>query len=74
MDQGDVVPDQLDHVARQNTLGGLRMGERYDTDHVYYIDGKALHDSPFNSSRGFSWHAQMVNVVCHNNQTGGVAP
>jgi hypothetical protein len=34
---------QLSQVAAQGAEDGFRMGERYDMDHVYYIDGKAWH-------------------------------
>ncbi len=34
---------QLSQVAAEASREGFRMGERYDMDHVYYIDGKTWH-------------------------------
>lgn len=35
--------DQLKTVAAEGAKNGYFMGERYDMDHVYYIDGKDAH-------------------------------
>jgi hypothetical protein len=37
---------QLEHVAHQAAKEGYVMGERYDMDHVYYVDGKDWHGAP----------------------------
>lgn len=38
-----VLRDQLDRVARQGAADGYVMGERYDMQHVYYVDDKVWH-------------------------------
>jgi hypothetical protein len=40
---GSTIGRQLLRVAQQAELDNYRMGERYDMDHVYYVDGKAWH-------------------------------
>lgn len=40
---GRMLREQLDRVAAQGALDGYVMGERYDMDHVYYIDGSPWH-------------------------------
>lgn len=41
--QGDILLDQLKTVAAEGAKNGYFMDERYDMDHVYYIDGKDSH-------------------------------
>ena len=41
--QGGILLDQLKTVAAEAAKGNYFMGERYDMDHVYYIDGKNAH-------------------------------
>jgi hypothetical protein len=41
--RGDMLRDQLVRVAEQGALDGYVMGERYDMDHVYYVDGSPWH-------------------------------
>lgn len=41
--QGGMLLDQLRTVAAEGAKNGYFMGERYDMDHVYYIDGKDAH-------------------------------
>jgi hypothetical protein len=38
-----VLLDQLEKVATEGAKNGYFMSERYDMDHVYYIDGKDAH-------------------------------
>lgn len=40
---GGVLIDQLTRVAQEGRKNGYFMSERYDMDHVYYIDGKDAH-------------------------------
>ncbi|OJX97412.1 MAG: hypothetical protein BGO96_05720 [Micrococcales bacterium 73-15] len=40
---GRMLRDQLDRVAAQGAADGYVMGERYDMDHVYYVDGSPWH-------------------------------
>ena len=40
---GRVLADQLLRVARQGAADDYVMGERYDLDHVYYVDGSSWH-------------------------------
>jgi hypothetical protein len=42
-DQGAMLLDQLKTVAAEGAKNGYFMSERYDMDHVYYIDGKDAH-------------------------------
>jgi len=41
--QSDVLRDQLMKVAAEGAKNNYFMSERYDMDHVYYIDGKDAH-------------------------------
>jgi hypothetical protein len=41
--QSGVLLDQLKTVAAEGAKNGYFMSERYDMDHVYYIDGKDAH-------------------------------
>ena len=41
--QGGMLQDQLKTVAAEGAKHGYFMDERYDMDHVYYIDGKDSH-------------------------------
>ena len=41
--QNQVLLDQLKAVAAEARTTGYLMGERYDMDHVYFIDGKHAH-------------------------------
>lgn len=41
--QSAVLLDQLKTVAAEGAKNGYFMSERYDMDHVYYIDGKDAH-------------------------------
>jgi hypothetical protein len=41
--QSEVLLDQLKKVAAEGAKNGYFMSERYDMDHVYYIDGKYAH-------------------------------
>jgi hypothetical protein len=41
--QSGVILDQLTKVAAEGAKNGYFMSERYDMDHVYYIDGKDAH-------------------------------
>ncbi|HEV2708589.1 MAG TPA: hypothetical protein VGU67_00105 [Edaphobacter sp.] len=41
--QSGVLLDQLNKVAAEGAKNGYFMSERYDMDHVYYIDGKDAH-------------------------------
>ncbi len=41
-----VIGTQLLQVAAQADRDGFSMGERYDTDHVYYVDGSPWHGVP----------------------------
>jgi hypothetical protein len=41
--QSEVLLDQLKKVAAEGAKNGYFMSERYDMDHVYYIDGKDAH-------------------------------
>jgi hypothetical protein len=41
--QKDILFDQLQKVAAEAAKNGYFMSERYDMDHVYYIDGKDAH-------------------------------
>lgn len=41
--RGDVLHDQLLAVAREGARDGYVMGERYDMDHVHYVDGSTWH-------------------------------
>lgn len=41
--QSAVLLDQLTKVAAEGARNGYFMSERYDMDHVYYIDGKDAH-------------------------------
>lgn len=43
---GARLRSQLDQVARQAAREAYAMGERYDMDHVYYVDGSDWHGSP----------------------------
>jgi hypothetical protein len=40
---GERLRSQLLQVARESARDGYHMGERYDMDHVYYIDGQTWH-------------------------------
>ncbi|RKR76447.1 hypothetical protein [Frondihabitans australicus] len=40
---GAMLLDQLRRVAAQGALDDFAMGERYDMDHVYYVDGSPWH-------------------------------
>ncbi|WP_051798787.1 glucosidase family protein [Catenuloplanes japonicus] len=40
---GGMLADQLGTVARQGAADDYVMGERYDMDHVYYVDGSPWH-------------------------------
>jgi hypothetical protein len=40
---GGMLRQQLDRVARQGATEDFVMGERYDMDHVYYVDGSPWH-------------------------------
>ncbi|MFT4284029.1 MAG: hypothetical protein QM598_04270 [Protaetiibacter sp.] len=40
---GGMLREQLDRVAAQGAADGYVMGERYDMDHVYYVDGSPWH-------------------------------
>jgi hypothetical protein len=42
-EQSGVLLNQLKTVAAEGAKNGYFMGERYDMDHVYYIDGKDAH-------------------------------
>jgi hypothetical protein len=42
-EQSGVLLDQLKKVAAEGAKSGYFMSERYDMDHVYYIDGKDAH-------------------------------
>ena len=42
-DQNAVLSQQLEAVAAEGRKSGYLMGERYDMDHVYYVDGKDAH-------------------------------
>lgn len=41
--QNDLLLEQLKRVAAEGASNGYFMSERYDMDHVYYIDGKDAH-------------------------------
>ncbi|ROP63736.1 hypothetical protein [Curtobacterium sp. ZW137] len=41
--EGDVLRDQLHRVAAAGAADDWVMGERYDMDHVYYVDGSDWH-------------------------------
>lgn len=41
--QSDMLLNQLNAVAAEGAKTGYFMSERYDMDHVYYIDGKDAH-------------------------------
>ena len=41
--QNDILFNQLKAVAAEGAKGNYFMGERYDMDYVYYIDGKNAH-------------------------------
>jgi hypothetical protein len=41
--QNEILHDQLMKVAAEGAKGGYFMGERYDMDYVYYVDGKDAH-------------------------------
>jgi hypothetical protein len=41
--QGGILLDQLKAVAAESSKDNYFMSERYDMDHVYYIDGKNAH-------------------------------
>ena len=41
--QNQLLSRQLDAVAAEGKKSGYFMGERYDMDHVYYVDGKNAH-------------------------------
>lgn len=43
---GELLRDQLAAVAEQGRRTGWRMFERYDMDHVYFMDGNDGHGSP----------------------------
>jgi hypothetical protein len=45
--RGDILLGQLRQVAEQARLDNYRMGERYDMNHVYYIDAKNWHGAPY---------------------------
>lgn len=45
--RGDILLGQLRQVAEQARLDDYRMGERYDMNHVYYIDNKNWHGAPY---------------------------
>ena len=40
---GEMLRQQLDRVAAQGAEEDFVMGERYDMDHVYYVDGSPWH-------------------------------
>ncbi len=40
---GQMLREQLDRVAAQGALDDYIMGERYDMDYVYYVDGSPWH-------------------------------
>jgi hypothetical protein len=42
-DRNDVLSNQLKTVANEAAQSGYFMGERYDMDSVYYVDGKDWH-------------------------------
>jgi len=42
-EQSGILLDQLKKVAAEGAKGGYFMSERYDMDHVYYIDGRDAH-------------------------------
>ena len=44
-DQNSVLLTQLEQVAAEGAKSGYFMRERYDMDHVYYVDGKDAHGS-----------------------------
>jgi hypothetical protein len=41
--QSDILSDQLKKVAAEGAKNNYFMSERYDMDHVYYVDGKDAH-------------------------------
>jgi hypothetical protein len=41
--RGGILMDQLKTVAREGAKNSYFMDERYDMDHVYYVDGKNSH-------------------------------
>lgn len=41
--QNEILHDQLMKVAAEGARGGYFMGERYDMDYVYYVDGQDAH-------------------------------
>jgi hypothetical protein len=43
MGDGELLLKQLNSVAAEGAKDNYLMGERYDMDHVYYIDGKDAH-------------------------------
>jgi hypothetical protein len=43
--QDEILFDQLKTVAAEGAKANYYMGERYDMDHVYYVDGKDAHGS-----------------------------
>jgi len=45
--RGDILLGQLRQVAEQARIDNYRMGERYDMNHVYYIDDKNWHGAPY---------------------------
>ncbi len=58
---GGVLRDQLDRVAQQGAEDGYIMGERYDVDHIYYVDGSPWHGAAhyYEYPCVFSW--VMIN-------------
>ncbi|MFV0504800.1 MAG: hypothetical protein ACK5LT_12680 [Lachnospirales bacterium] len=44
---GKVLKSQLIAVAKQGEIDSFKMGERYDMNHVYYIDDKNWHGAPY---------------------------
>lgn len=45
--RGDILGQQLRQVAVQAETDGYRMGERYDMNHVYYLDDKNWHGAAY---------------------------
>ncbi len=55
---GNMLLSQLKRVAAEGLADGYIMGERYDMDHVYYVDGVDWHGAAHYygiraSTRGF---------------------
>lgn len=60
--RNDVLLDQLRAVAKEAAHSDYFMGERYDMDHVYYVDGKDWHGA----EKYYEYPCVYTSVLIHD--------